>query len=253
MRDETDRRRGTGTFKTIRRAMGFLREAGVPFGVSLMATRSNVGEILSDRFLDFCFTAQGAFYGFLFMYMPIGRTAQVELMPTPRQRLLLWRRTWDVIVRRRIFLFDFWNHASLVHGCLAAGRPGGYFHIDWDGNVMPCVFAPYAGANITDVFAAGGTLNDVWQAPFFEAVRRWQREHDARLPSPTVCGNWLTPCPARDHYPDFRSCIDRHRPEPIDEAALLALSDDGYAGAVSDYGRDLQLETVELCKYVYGR
>ncbi len=33
-------------------------------------------------------------------------------------------------------------------GCISAGRPGGYFHLDWDGNISPCVFAPYAVDNI---------------------------------------------------------------------------------------------------------
>ncbi len=251
MRDSTDRRRGRGTFNRIRRAMALLREAGVPFGVSLTATRSNCGEVLSDRFLDFCFSEQGAFYGFVFMYMPIGRTADVALMPTARQRLLLWRRTWEVIVRRRLFLFDFWNHASLVNGCLAAGRPGGYFHIDWNGRVMPCVFAPYAGADITEVFASDGNLNDVWQAPFFEAIRRWQRGHDVKHPSSVNAGNRLMPCPVRDHYSDFRSCVDRHRPEPEHEAARRMLGDDEYTLAMAAYGRELQLATSELCRHVY--
>jgi MoaA/NifB/PqqE/SkfB family radical SAM enzyme len=251
MREETDRRRGAGTFNRVRKAMALLRKAGVPFGVSLTATRTNCDELLSDRFLDLCFLEQGAFYGFLFMYMPTGRTAQVDLMPTPHQRLLLWRRTWDVVVRRQLFLFDFWNHASLVHGCLAAGRPGGYLHIDWDGRVMPCVFAPYAGANILHTYDGGGTLNDVWRAPFFEAIRRWQREHDARSPSRSPVDNWLMPCPVRDHYLDFRSCVAEHRPEPEDEAARAVLEDEGYRSAMAAYGRDLRLATSELCEWVY--
>ena len=151
MRASTDERRGPGTFDRVRKAMALTREAGFPFGVSLTATSSNCDELLSDEFLDFCFSDQGAFYGFLFMYMPMGCGADVRMMPSPRQRLRMWRRTWDAIVRRQVFLFDFWNHASLVHGCLAAGRPGGYLHIDWNGKVMPCVFAPYAGAEITEI------------------------------------------------------------------------------------------------------
>lgn len=252
MRDETDSRRGAGTFTRIRRAMGHLREAGVPFGVSLMATRANVGEVLSDSFLDFCFDAQGAFYGFLFMYMPIGRSARAELMPTPRQRILLWRRAWEVIVRRRLFLFDFWNHASLVHGCLAAGRPGGYLHIDWDGLVTPCVFAPHAGASITDVYARGGDLNDVWQAPFFEEMRDWQRGHDAGSSSSTVHGNWLMPCPVRDHYSDFLSCVDHHRHAAEGEATIGVVRDGDFVRTMDSYRRDLQLQTTELCDHVYA-
>jgi hypothetical protein len=117
---------------------------------------------------------------------------------------------------------------------------------------MPCVFAPYAGANILDAYGAGGSLNDVWQAPFFEAVRRWQREHDVRSPSRFPADNWLMPCPVRDHYPDFRSCVAAHRPEPEDEAAQAALADEQYEVAMTAYGRDLQQLTRELCDSVYG-
>jgi hypothetical protein len=36
-------------------AMGHLRSAGVPFGISLTATRENAEEILSDRCINFFF------------------------------------------------------------------------------------------------------------------------------------------------------------------------------------------------------
>jgi MoaA/NifB/PqqE/SkfB family radical SAM enzyme len=253
MREATDRQRGAGTFNKTRKAMSLLREAGIHFGVSLTATRHNYQELLSDSFLDFLFKDQGAFYGFVFMYMPVGRNVDVSLMPTPQQRLAIWRRMWDVIVRKQYFLFDFWNHAPLVHGCLAAGRPAGYFHIDWDGRVTPCVFAPYAGANVMDVFAAGGNLNDVWQAPFFEDIRRWQREHAKQAESCASPRNWLTSCLVRDHYADFRGCIDRNDPVPEDAAARAALDDDAYAAAMDAYDQDLRARTVPLCDLVYSR
>ncbi len=43
-------------------------------------------------------------------------------MPTPRQRLEFWRRSWEIVERRDAFIFDFWNFGSLVHGCVSAGR-----------------------------------------------------------------------------------------------------------------------------------
>ncbi len=146
----TDERRGRGRFARTLEAMSSLRHAGVPFGISVTVTADNMEEILSDRFLDFFFFEQGAFYGFLFHYMPIGREASPERMPTPAQRLELWQRTWKAIETKRIFLFDFWNHGPMVGGCLSAGREGGYLYIDWNGRVMPCVFAPYAVARLEE-------------------------------------------------------------------------------------------------------
>ena len=113
----TDERRGKGQFARTLEAMSQLRVAGVPFGISVTITRRNLDEVLSDRFLDFFFFEQGAFYGFFFHYMPIGREARLDWMPTPAQRLWIWQRTWEVIERKRIFLFDFWNHGTLFGGC----------------------------------------------------------------------------------------------------------------------------------------
>jgi len=233
LRERTEERRGAGVFDRILRAMDCLGEAGVPFGVSVTATRSNCDEVLSDEFLDFFFGERGAFYGFLFHYMPIGRSATLQRMPTPEQR-----RTWEVIENRRIFLFDFWNSGPLAQGCVSAGREGGYIYIDWNGKVMPCVFAPYSAANIHEVYARGGTLDDVWSAPFFQAIRRWQNDYGyGRAPSDD--GNWLRPCPIRDHHALFREWVDAHHPEPEDEAAAQALRDEGYYKGLVAYGKDL--------------
>jgi uncharacterized Fe-S cluster-containing radical SAM superfamily protein len=63
---ETDERRGAGVFRKIQQAMDNLREAGVPFGVSVTATRQNAETVLADEFMDYYFRQQGAIYGWLF-------------------------------------------------------------------------------------------------------------------------------------------------------------------------------------------
>jgi MoaA/NifB/PqqE/SkfB family radical SAM enzyme len=242
MRSRTDARRGEGIFDRVLEAMACLREAGVPFGISVTVTRDNAGEILSDEFLDFFFEEQGAFYGFLFHHMPIGRRPceGLDLVPTPEQRIRLWRRTWDVIESRRVFLFDFWNSGPLVQGCVSAGRERGYLYVDWNGKVMPCVFAPYAVADVHQVYAEGGTLQDVWEAPFLRTIRRWQREYGYGQGEPSAVGNWLRPCPIRDHYDLFHRWVERHDPEPEDEAASQALTDATYYERMVAYGRELE-------------
>jgi MoaA/NifB/PqqE/SkfB family radical SAM enzyme len=239
LRDRTDERRGAGCFDNVLQAMAHLREAGVPFGVSATATRHNCEELLSDEFLDYFFGEQGAFYSFLFHYMPIGRSPDLESMPTPQQRLEFWRRSWEVVERKRIFLFDFWNSGPLAQGCLSAGREGGYIYIDWNGKVMPCVFAPYSVANIQEAYAQGKTLNDIWQAPFFQAIRQWQRECGYGQ-QPCAQGNWLRPCPVRDHHALFHQWVQEHAPEPENEAAQAALLDDEYCRGLVAYGQGVQ-------------
>jgi len=251
LRGRTDEWRGAGTFDRVLQAMAHLREAGVPFGISVTVTRANHQEVLSDEFLDFFFAQQGAFYGFLFHYMPIGRHASLEDMMTPEQRIAFWRRTWEVVAEKRIFLMDFWNFGTMVQGCISAGREGGYVYIDWNGKVMPCVFAPYAVADIQDVYVQGGTLNDVWRAPFFQAIRQWQRDYGYGRPEPSREGNWLRPCPIRDHYGTFRELLGRYRPEPEDEAVGEALADGEYCANLVAYGQHLGEISQEIWEKEY--
>ena len=253
LRERTDERRGRGVFDRALSAMARLREAGVPFGISATVTRDNCEELMSDRFLELFFEEQSAFYGFLFHYMPIGRSPSLEPMPSPEQRIEFWRRTLDVIRDRRFFLYDFWNAGPLVEGCVSAGRQGGYFYIDWSGKVMPCVFAPYSADNIHDVYARGGTLNDVWSSPFFRAIRQWQRDYGYGRPEPTSEGNWLRPCPVRDHYHLFREWVDRYGPDPEDETARKALLDDDYRDGLISYGSEFGKLSQEIWERYYLR
>jgi MoaA/NifB/PqqE/SkfB family radical SAM enzyme len=236
LQERTDERRGDGVFDKVVAAMARLRCARVPFGVSLTATRHNAEEILSDDFLDFFFEEQGALYGWIFHYMPIGRSFTLDLMPTPEQRKWMWQRTWEIIRQRQIFLADFWNHGTLSDGCIAAGRTRGrgYLYIDWNGAVSPCVFVPYSPVNVNDVYAKGGTLNDIWADPFFAGIRGWQEGYWQGK------GNWLAPCIIRDHHTDLRRLIAQHEPDPTDENARKALLDPDYARGLEEYDEQYQ-------------
>jgi MoaA/NifB/PqqE/SkfB family radical SAM enzyme len=236
----TDARRGGGVFKRILTGMGNLRQAGVPFGISLTATCDNAEEILSDEFIDFFFDEQQAVYGWLFQYMPIGRCYTLDMLVTPEQRLWMWRRTWQLIREREIMMADFWNCGTTSDGCIAAGRAGGYLYIDWNGKVMPCVFVPYSPVNVHDIYAAGGTLDDIYKQPYFTAIRQWQWDYGFGKQCPEEHSNWLLPCSLRDHYGTGRELIDTYGPEPEDEAAAQALLDGAYYEGMMAYDEELQ-------------
>jgi MoaA/NifB/PqqE/SkfB family radical SAM enzyme len=225
-------------FEQVVSAAERLRAHGVLFGVSLTATRENADELLNDDTVEFFFGRLGAFYGWIFQYMPIGRSFTLELMPSPEQRLRLYERTWQLVRERRLFLVDFWNSGCASDGCMAAGRAGGYLHVNWNGSVTPCVFAPYAAANVKDFFASGRTLTDAWAQPFFASMRRWQREYGFRESDQAHgrCDNWLAPCPIRDHHGAFRQLLERHRPEPADADAAAALTDPEYRRGMEEFG-----------------
>jgi MoaA/NifB/PqqE/SkfB family radical SAM enzyme len=248
-RERTDARRGAGVFDRVLETMSRLRVAAVPFGISLTATRLNAEEILSDEFIDF-FQQQGALFGFIFQYMPIGRSFTLDLMVTPEQRLWMWRRSWEIVRSRRMFVADFWNSGTACDGCLSAGGHGGggYFYVDWNGAVSPCVFLPYSPLNINEVYARGETLNDVWADPFFHDLRQWQFDYKQKN------GNGLAPCPIRDHNAELQRLLREHEPDPIDANAAAALLDPDYARGLDRYNAAYESVTHDIWEghYLHG-
>jgi MoaA/NifB/PqqE/SkfB family radical SAM enzyme len=217
---ETDARRGPGTFKQLMGAMDRLRQAGVFFGFSAMATRHNVQAICSDEF-NTMLVEKGCYFGWHFLYMPVGRDPDLSLMPTPEQRNYLRvhgaariRATWPM------FVADFWNDAPHVGGCIAGGRQ--YFHINARGDVEPCIFAHFAVDN-----AKEKSLRQVLRSPFFRGMRARQPFDD----------NLLLPCQIIDHPHVFREIYAEFRPYPTHPGAEALVN--GLGPALDDYaGRD---------------
>ncbi|HET6461601.1 MAG TPA: radical SAM protein, partial [Syntrophales bacterium] len=242
---ETDDRRGIGTHKRIMAAMENLRNAGVPFGVSITVTQKNAHIALRDDFVELYFKDQGALYGWIFQYMPIGRGVATDLMITPSQRLDLFKREQELIQETDLFLVDFWNGGLYSIGCISAGRPGGYFYIDWSGNIAPCVFMPYYKENIYDLYREDKTLNDVLFAPYFKAIRNWQNDYAYTQP-PNKVGNLIAPCFFRDHFDMAYETIKHFQVEGLDKNATAAINDHSYCSIMSNYGRSVQNLTDEI-------
>lgn len=233
---QTDARRGEGVYAKILEAFENLRNHGVPFGISATATKDNWKAITCEDFADFYFANQGAIYGWIFQYMPMGRGQTTDLVVPPEARVEMARRMWRLVRERKILIADFWNSGTVSMGCISAARPGGYFHINWDGDIMPCVFIPYAAGNIHDIYDAGGNLNDTLSLPFFVRIREWQRAYGFHGPTRDT-GNWLCPCAIRDHFDVFLRTALACGARPINEEARQALSDPAYEKAMVDYGR----------------
>ncbi len=182
-KEETDERRGKGTFDRIVKAMDILQTAGVIFGFSTMPTSRNWQTIASDDFYKFL-VDKGCSFGWLFQYIPIGRDPDLTLMMKPEQRLVIRNKVREVRNKYPLFVSDFWNDGDYVNGCLAAGRDGGgYFHINTNGDVEPCVFVHFAQDNIKDIYRKGGHLWDVLRSEFFCEIRKrqpWNQDH--RMP-----------------------------------------------------------------------
>jgi MoaA/NifB/PqqE/SkfB family radical SAM enzyme len=178
--DVNDLRRGTGSFEKVMHAMDLLRENKLLFGTSICYTSKNYKTVTSDEFLDLLIE-KGVRYSWYFHYMPVGNEAATELLLTPEQRVYMYHRVREVRAAKGgkpIFLIDFQNDGEYVSGCIAGGKY--YCHINPNGDVEPCVFIHYSGANIHDK-----TLLECLQQPLFKAYQDAQPFND----------NPLRPCP----------------------------------------------------------
>jgi len=237
---ETDRRRGKGVFSKVLRTTERLKKHGVPFGLSVTVTKENA-ELLSGRsFYEYCFEELGATYMWMFHLMPIGRaSATMDLMVTPEQRRRLFE-TWErLTLDTDYFVGDFWNSGVAAHGCIAYGRPGGYFYVNWNGNVTPCAFVPYYKHNIVDLYAQGRSITDALMSDLFSRGRHWQQEY---LRGSALPGNLLMPCSIRDHYAEFRENVMDPNVQPENEPARQAIEDPDYYRRLTEF--DTQLSSI---------
>jgi len=243
--NETDERRGKGIYRRILQAADNLRKHGVPFGISVTATRSNHPVLVTDDFYDFWFEEQGAVYMWLFHLMPIGRAKDtISQVITPQQRVELYDHIKKYLDEKKYPVADFWNSGILAGGCIAYGRDEGYLYIDWDGKITPCVFVPYYQETVYDLFKKGKTLSDALTAPLFERGRRWQYNYGypscTRYDQKNYHGNMLMPCSIRDHYDNFRRNIMTPDTQPEDMYAAMALEDPEYYQAMVQFDEELE-------------
>ena len=240
--EETDRRRGEGACGKILRALENLRQAGVPFGISATATSQNVDLLLSDRFYDVYFGEQGACYMWMFQLMPIGRGRdELDLMVSPDQRVRLLHQWERMLQDKNYCVADFWNSGVLGRGCIAYGRGGGYFYVDWHGHVTPCVFIPYYVDTIYDLYRNGKSLADALFSDFMVRGRQWQKDYG--LDNAHHPHNWLMPCSIRDHYEVFRQAILTADTKPQDQKADEALHSGKFLDVMRRYDQELDALT----------
>ena len=249
---ETDQRRGKGVFQRILNGMEELKKAGVPFSLSITGTRQNIDILLSDEFYDFWFEKQGATYMWQFQLMPIGRGKEIfDLMPIPEERIKLYRK-WEELLEKGYPIADFWNSGVLSNGCIAYGREGGgYFYIDWNGNIMPCVFIPYYVHNVYDLYKQGKTIADALFSDFFKKGREWQKKYGYACPKKAE--NWLMPCSIRDHYKYFRENVLPENAKGEDEFAQEAKNSKEYYEKLVEYDKKLKELTQPIWEKEYKK
>lgn len=179
--DDTDFRRGKGTFSQVEKAMQLMKAYRLPFGISCCYTSQNVDMIGSEEYFD-RMIAWGAKFCWFFTYMPVGKDAVPQLMVSAEQRAWMYGQVRKFRAIKPLFTLDFWNDGEYSGGCIAGGRR--YLHINANGDMEPCAFIHYSDSNIHNK-----TLLDGLCSPLFMAYYTGQPFND----------NHLRPCPMLDN------------------------------------------------------
>jgi hypothetical protein len=156
--------------------------------------------------------------------MPIGRSPNVDLMPTPAQRLHRYHRIRALRSKYDVLVADFWCDGLLTGGCLSGGRS--YFHVNALGGVEPCVFNQFYVDNILDK-----SLQECLTSPFMCDVRLSLNDVE----------NPLRPCPVCDNPWLQRRWVAEHSAKPGQPGA-----DDVLKGEVAAFLDEYAAEMKEI-------
>lgn len=197
--ETTDGRRGTGVYQAVIRATKLLKERKLPFGFSCCYTSANWDAITSEEYFQKMIDL-GAYFTWYFHFMPTGMASTPELMPTPEQRVEVYKRIRHARATKPLFLLDFQNDGEYVGGCIAGGRR--YLHINAKGDVDPCVFIHYSDSNIREK-----SLLDCLRSPLFMEYHKRQPFNE----------NHYKPCPMLENpniLPEIVKSTNAHSTDP---------------------------------------
>lgn len=162
-KDETDGRRGIGTYNSIMTSINSLNKKGVLLGCSITVTTENLITVTSKEFIEDIYD-KGARIVLFAEYVPVTKETK-NLAPTDKERLILEEniKTLRVLFENMVFL-SFPGDEKYSGGCLAAGR--GFFHINANGGAEPCPFSPYSDVNLKEY-----SLREALKSPLFKKLK----------------------------------------------------------------------------------
>lgn len=162
-KEQTDYRRGRGTYNLIMTAMDNLKHKGILFGGSITVTTGNIMTVTGKEFVQKLYN-KGAKVVLFTEYVPVDKFTK-NLVPTDRERLMLENKIKELrsLFENMVFL-SFPGDEKYSGGCLAAGR--GFFHINVSGGAEPCPLSPYSDVNLKEC-----SLREALKSPLFKKLK----------------------------------------------------------------------------------
>jgi MoaA/NifB/PqqE/SkfB family radical SAM enzyme len=158
----TDSRRGQGVGQHISTLQGILEKFNIFFGISLTVDTHNIEEITQDAFVRNQIH-QGVKVFFMVEYVPVEPNSE-QFILAQEQRDWLHMMTKRFQKHYTALFVSLPGDEEKFGGCLAAGR--GFIHINPEGKVEACPFAPFSDSSITDL-----TLAEALQSPLMKRIR----------------------------------------------------------------------------------
>lgn len=162
-KEQTDARRGLGTYDKLEHVMNNLKKKGILYGASVTVTTENVLTVTSKEFFEGLY--QRGCKALLYIeYVPVTKETKL-LEPTDKERAIVesGQKQLRALYQDVVFL-SFPGDEKYTGGCLAAGRA--FFHISVDGSAEPCPFSPYSDTNLKSC-----TLKQALDSPLFHKLK----------------------------------------------------------------------------------
>jgi MoaA/NifB/PqqE/SkfB family radical SAM enzyme len=176
---ETDMRRGDGVFQHLQRTISVLKRGNVFYSVSITLTRNNYPIVTDEVFIQ-KLVSLGCKLFFFVEYSPIQEGTE-DWVITEAQREGLMDRIRRFRETYRSLFIAVPGDEEEIGGCLSAGR--GFVHINANGDLEPCPFAPYSDVNLKN-----SSLKEALQSKFLGRIRH---NHDQLSESEGGCALWV--------------------------------------------------------------
>ena len=155
-----------------------LNENNLLWGVSITLTSQDYSTVINDNYIK-NIIAKGCSFVFFIEYVPVDEQSEYLVLTTLQRENLLSKINLFKKNINAVF-FAFPGDEEKTGGCLAAGR--GFIHVNAQGSVEPCPFAPFSDLQITNV-----SLKDALQSKTMRIIRE---NHQLLTETKGGCALW---------------------------------------------------------------